>query len=1704
MVVIGWNFDNINGPNANGYYTNLFGGPKVDAIFISQAQQAWETWDFTTAPEWQTIKEAYQTPMPPDGGSPQFDDQDIPIFWYDFGLKIPHFEERVDIFKRSYSINDVTLKLSNAENTDISGGLNLWGIKNIGMINNVSTSFIKGRIKGSFKFSDILKIKSVTNENVVVFLKSPSAKEWKDLLPIYAGIVTGDSHSTDSISISLEDISEVKVKNQYPTTLMSSLGGSSTDRNKDKPVPMIYGNVNMAPTHYIRIPFENFEGTQAVDTGHQDIFYLDTQPLKGLQANNVTIGTQEIHQSYLYFWDEGYWNVSKHTADSNGDTILPENGGMDNFWENNDNNQIYMIGSAQQTIRVTHDGNIITLQTYGEQYYNQDTNLDTLYDLYYGTNTVPGDEDTETWSPADNTPVNLFNLQNDTVQGKLRVHGFAKPENVNVRVTRAGSTALHQPLSIKSYESQAAHNDNIHDLSLDLKKAYNWGGMNPDTSSFVELKGRVIARYGSNSGYRTFEYPTFSVDFGNGTLPFNSYEVITDTAYHMKSVLQCTHPASFGIYKGSIAVWCDIGASAVGGLSPSVRFPLERDKWLLAPGEEELTRSQAYQWVIDTIDGPESNLATDLELQIDVTNIFENTSQYAQQDGEINVGLMEYALHNNPVNWNANYGHAITAESYTDGCHCVGGSGNNEASCDNSGGTWTCPENGHNYMDFSKGSGWDFTMRLYHISAFSTILVDKDPQYDFYVSAKGRRGNTAEEQGSNEEFILSPHGILYNIARTEFKVPHMSDTDLSNSGQLNDVTKASGVHSELGLVQGFSINDQMSGKELLEGIAQSSLCVPSFDSLGRFKVNSMQTKYTYSDAIPIDSTDVIKFTISRTPISKVYTKVVLKYNFDYRTEEYTKTIEKTVSDFYAENRLSASYQNENEEVVVSDYSYSFFNFNAEDEKVLTLESPYIRSESELNDAGFQTGTFEDKSAIALSNFLLSFYANQHTIFKITIPFGKYLHVQIGDVVRLTELLGEGNTYAYGEDYTKVQTRNGQYVYPAFYITKVKKRLDKGIEIECVQMHYLNIAPTATNDHGWVEPDALEYLIFGCMDDGNQEDSEYPGYAAMNYDPYANTPVPCLYRGDLDSSGRIDWIDVALLQLKIADNDVLLGLDPGTTIFRQHDINQDSIIDIRDIYDLTVIIMNNVQGDNYGCMDCGDPHGTDWGPVEWPVANNCDWDALVHDQTLCEYSTYACGPEKYDINWCKTDTQAYDTDNCLGPQTGSGSYNDDDLRDLMVADTYFSDVWSKVAWCQDNDDEFNSNWRFAINEEGYFGVPSGEGNNYQPTFGYYGGAWRDFNHSNQEHNWLSPIHVYWGNIRDANINAYHFEHESQDSIFAQTGDYNDNLNVISPTFFTRIILKAGHRYLFCSRDGFGATNDAWNFDNLNHLGMGFTYYIGSWQQHPYTLSQIEESYGQGADLPHQPVYNMATLGSMRNGYDDVWGNTCGDGSGYYHMLDGDAEATAKVFTAETDGTKIPIHSDDVGANNNGYFAGNNSQIIYDSFLDDNLFDPYCLSPDRQLFNLREWYENEGPWEGGLPLGKSYKDAAGAAPMLHGQTAYHHGWTSGGAPSELMQITNPLDSDPSVASTYYYHFQGGDMLPFGKRYETNLCCTVHLPLRELNMPYGDFVGDFGNCDINMMDFVTIIDLTDNPEFEETILNKLGYCNDSAYGDLTNGGE
>ena len=168
MVVIGWDFDNTSGPNANNFYTNLFGGPKIDSIFISQVEQTWGTWDFSTASEWQKIKDAYETVF---DDAPQYNnDDDIPIFWYDFGLKIPHFEERVDIFQRKYSINYFTFKLSNADNNDISGGMNLWGIKNVGMINNVSTPFINGRIKGKFKFTDVLKIRAITNENVVIFV----------------------------------------------------------------------------------------------------------------------------------------------------------------------------------------------------------------------------------------------------------------------------------------------------------------------------------------------------------------------------------------------------------------------------------------------------------------------------------------------------------------------------------------------------------------------------------------------------------------------------------------------------------------------------------------------------------------------------------------------------------------------------------------------------------------------------------------------------------------------------------------------------------------------------------------------------------------------------------------------------------------------------------------------------------------------------------------------------------------------------------------------------------------------------------------------------------------------------------------------------------------------------------------------------------------------------------------------------------------------------------------------------------------------------------------------------------------------------------------------------------------------------------------------------------------------------------------------
>ena len=468
-------------------------------------------------------------------------------------------------------------------------------------------------------------------------------------------------------------------------------------------------------------------------------------------------------------------------------------------------------------------------------------------------------------------------MKNDTVNGKLRIHAFTKPESIDAVVKSNLSNELHD-LTIKSYSSEDDHANNNPDGILNISKCYNWSEstLSPDTTSFVEMTGNIVARYRYSRSYRSYHAPAFAVDFGNNGLPFSDFEELTDTAYYMKSSFQCTHPTYVAINKGENASFLDQG-DCNQHWRPGLRRPVEQSNEIPAPGGTANGYTQIYHWNIDTIDGDSSIVNNDNEtvynsslienygLELQVTDLFLNTSQLVQADGIVYIGPVEPCLRRNfPYSLNGYLGEYLTYTGTFNGID------------------YTAP-------DRAKGLGCPFTFRLYNIAAFSTYLVKRDPKFTYYASIKGRTGNQ-NEKTSGDIYLRKPSDILLNILRTEYNLSGSSLIDYLGS----DLAGARSEHSNWHL--DFAITEQDEGKKIIQEIALSSKLVPTFNSAGRFRLNSIQNKYLWGDTIEVDSGDVIKYDFERTPLRDIYTNVVLHYHYDYGSGKLLKTLEKNISE----------------------------------------------------------------------------------------------------------------------------------------------------------------------------------------------------------------------------------------------------------------------------------------------------------------------------------------------------------------------------------------------------------------------------------------------------------------------------------------------------------------------------------------------------------------------------------------------------------------------------------------------------------------------------------------------------------------------------------------------------------------------------------------------------------------------------------------
>jgi hypothetical protein len=299
---------------------------------------------------------------------------------------------------------------------------------------------------------------------------------------------------------------------------------------------------------------------------------------------------------------------------------------------------------------------------------------------------------------------------------------------------------------------------------------------------------------------------------------------------------------------------------------------------------------------------------------------------------------------------------------------------------------------------------------LKEIYVLQDFIIEDYANLDYYASVGGRV--------KDGDIITTAQDILEDILKDELLyegVINNQNTNIQNEWQY-----------------AFTLNEQKEAKQVFEDIFKSSLLIPSFNSSGQFKfIGIKQLINNYSDVVFINTEDVIKYSFQLTKLDDVYNSVNVKYKKSYGSGEYDKqtgyeignTIHTTLDD-YTTTELGYGGNNA--------YDINYYGLDSEDAK-LEVETEYIR---------------DKYTAARLQKRLLLWHCNQHLITKVDLP-AHYIHLEAGDYIKYSELLG--GKLAFGYDYSRIEHRNGQLMYPAFFITKVSKSLSK-VSIEAVQVH----------------------------------------------------------------------------------------------------------------------------------------------------------------------------------------------------------------------------------------------------------------------------------------------------------------------------------------------------------------------------------------------------------------------------------------------------------------------------------------------------------------------------------------------------------------------------------------------------------------------------------------------------------------------------
>ena len=477
----------------------------------------------------------------------------------------------------------------------------------------------------------------------------------------------------------------------------------------------------------------------------------------------------------------------------------------------------------------------------------------------------------------------------------------------------------------------------------------------------------------------------------------------------------------------------------------------------------------------------------------------------------------------------------------------------------------------------NEGEYLSMATHIYSLGVLQYITFTNALSSEFYVDSHGR-ADIADDNGvfkytgnlgAGKDMIENPADILYHFVEKELGYENVINEDT--------LIKARNVHSNFNLA--FSVKDKINSKKLIEDISKNTFLFPKFTIDGNFGFDSIKDTYNDSDInVIFKEKDIIDISFSRTPIQDINTIVNVKYKKDYAKDEYLRqTGYCDAYDFFGngDGYLEGMVFDQDYEATngrPDGYSYSYYNLERED-KVLEFESDYIR---------------DKETAIKLRNFLMLHNANQHNVVNFTTTL-RHINLETGDIIKFDTLIDD--LKCYGEDYTKLNDRNGQKIYPYFKITDISKTR-KNIKIKAIQLHKLvsTFVPqvgslTRMTNHfeynwNWEDVNILNKIIEGHL-------------------TYVTTKQLALGNLDGSAGGIIDQTDLSLLISMLSEDETeetyligdlnsddavnvvdivsmvnfIFGGNTSEEIMELADVNNDGVVNVVDIVVLVNMILN---------------------------------------------------------------------------------------------------------------------------------------------------------------------------------------------------------------------------------------------------------------------------------------------------------------------------------------------------------------------------------------------------------------------------------------------------------------------------------------------------------------------------------------------------